>query len=104
MGAAGALALYFATERTGLHSLAAQFREMNWANFALGFAIIGLEGGFLWLYRCGWSVSVGPILSYTGLAVALLLLGAVLFREHVGWRQIAGTALCLAGIALVTSR
>lgn len=104
VGAAGALVLYFATERTGFHSLAVQARELNWANFALGFAIIGLEGGFLWLYRCGWSVSVGPILSYTGLAVALLLLGALLFHEHVGWRQIAGTALCLAGIALVTSR
>ena len=91
-------------QRTGIHSLAPQFRELNWANFALGFAIIGLEGGFLWLYRCGWSVSVGPILSYTGLAVALLLLGALLFHEHVGWRQITGTVLCLAGIALVTSR
>ena len=24
--------------------------------------------------------------------------------EYVGWKQIAGVALCLAGIALVTSR
>ena len=47
---------------------------------------------------------MGPILSYTGLAVALLLVGALLFHEHVGWRQIAGAALCLAGIALVSSR
>ena len=104
VGAAGALALYLATERSGLHSLATQVRELNWANYLLGLAIIGLEGGFLYLYRCGWSVSVGPILSYTGLAVALLLVGALLFHEHVGWRQIAGTVLCLGGIALVSSR
>ena len=104
VGAAGALGLYLATERSGLHSLGTQVRELNWANYLLGLAIIGLEGGFLYLYRCGWSVSVGPILSYTGLAVALLLVGALLFHEHVGWRQIAGTALCLAGIALVSSR
>ena len=104
VGAVGALVLFFATERAGFQSLLAQGRELNRANFVLGLAIIGLEGGFLWLYRCGWSVSVGPILSYTGLAVALLLVGSLLFHEHVGWRQIAGTALCLVGIALVSSR
>lgn len=41
VGMAGALALYFATERTGLHGLLAQTRELNWANNALGLAIIG---------------------------------------------------------------
>ena len=104
VGAAGALALYFATERTGLGSLVAQAKELNGANLLLGLAIIGLEGGFLYLYRAGWSVSVGPILSYTGLAVALLAIGALFLGEHVGWRQVFGVALCLAGIALVTPK
>ena len=104
VGAAGALALYFATERSGFGSLVSQARLLNWANLLLGLAIIGLEGGFLYLYRAGWSVSVGPVLSYTGLAVALLVVGALIFGEHVGWRQVFGVALCLAGIALVTAK
>ena len=37
-------------------------------------------------------------------AVLLLLIGALFLGEHVGWKQIAGVALCLAGIALVTSK
>lgn len=77
-------------------------KSMNWANYVLGLSIIGLEGGFLYLYRSGWSVSVGPICSYTGVAIGLLVLGALCFGEHISLRQIAGTLLCLGGIALVT--
>ena len=97
------LALFFATAR-GEAPLATQMRQMNVANWLLGLAIIGLEGGFLCLYRHGWSASVGPIVTYTGIAVLLLIVGALFLGEHVGWRQIAGTVLCLAGIALVMRR
>ena len=96
------LALFLATAKGS--AFASQMRELNWANYALGLAIIGLEGGFLCLYRAGWSASVGPIVTYSAVAVLLLLIGALFLGEHVGWRQIAGVALCLAGIALVTSR
>ena len=96
------LGLFFATAKGS--ALAAQVRELNWANYALGLAIIGLEGGFLCLYRAGWSASVGPIVTYSAVAVLLLLIGALFLGEHVGWKQIAGVALCLVGIALVTSR
>ena len=96
------LGLFLATAKGS--ALAAQVRELNWANYALGLAIIGLEGGFLCLYRAGWSASVGPIVTYSAVAMLLLLIGALFLGEHVGWKQIAGVALCLAGIALVTSR
>ena len=102
IAAAVSLALFFATGRGAAPG--AQLRAMNWANYALGLAIIGLEGGFLCLYRAGWNASVGPIVTYSAVAVLLLLVGALFLGEHVGWRQIAGVALCLAGITLVTSR
>lgn len=93
--------IFCATEKG---SVAAQFRAVNWAGYLLGLAIIGLEGGFLFLYRVGWKASVGPVLTYTAVAIGLLILGALLWHEHVGWKQILGTVLCLAGIALVSSR
>lgn len=102
IAAAVSLALFFATGR-GAAPLA-QLRAMNWANYALGLAIIGLEGGFLCLYRAGWNASVGPIVTYSAVSVLLLAVGAFFLGEHVGWRQVAGVALCLAGIALVTAR
>ncbi len=80
----------------------ANLRSLNWANYLLGLAIIGLEGGFLYLYRTGWNVSVGPICSYCGVAIGLLVVGALFFHEQITLRQLAGTLLCLGGIALVS--
>ena len=101
IAAAGSFALFLLLGRdTG--SLAHQLRELNWANYLLGLAIIGLEGGFLYLYRTGWNVSVGPICSYTGVALGLLVLGALCFGEHITLRQVAGTLLALGGIALIS--
>ena len=102
IAAAAALALFFATSKGA--ALGAQLRGLNLANVLLGLAIVGLEGGFLCLYRAGWSASVGPIVTYSAVAVLLLLVGALFLGEHVGWRQVLGVALCLAGIALVTSK
>lgn len=93
---------FLATSKMG--TLLPQLRSLNLANYLLGLAIIGLEGGFLCLYRAGWSASVGPIVTYSAVAVLLLLIGALFLGEHVGCRQILGVALCLAGIALVTSK
>ena len=86
----------------GGESFTASLRSLNWANYLLGLAIIGLEGGFLYLYRSGWNVSVGPICSYCGVAIGLLILGALCFHEHVSLRQVVGTLLCLGGIALIS--
>lgn len=102
IAAVASLALFFATCRGA--ALGAQVRSLNWANYAIGLAIIGLEGGFLCLYRAGWSASVGPIVTYSAVAVLLLLVGALFLGEHVGWKQVAGVALCLVGIALVTAK
>lgn len=101
IAAAGSLTLFLLLGRDA-DSLAHQLRELNWANYLLGLAIIGLEGGFLYLYRTGWNVSVGPICSYTGVALGLLVLGALCFGEHITLRQVAGTLLALGGIALIS--
>ena len=101
IAAAGSLALFLLLGRDA-DSLAHQLRELNWANYLLGLAIIGLEGGFLYLYRPGWHVSVGPLCSYTGVALGLLVLGALCFGEHITLRQVAGTLLALGGIALIS--
>lgn len=100
VAAVASLALYFATAKG--EGVMAQMRQANAANWLLGLAVVGLEGGFLCLYRHGWSASVGPIVTYSAVAVLLLAVGAAFLGEHVGWRQVAGVVLCLAGIALVT--
>lgn len=101
IAAIGSLIFFGITGRES-GSLLTNIRALNWANYLLGLAIIGLEGGFLYLYRSGWSVSVGPICTYCGVAIGLLILGALCFHEHITLKQILGTILCLGGIALIS--
>ncbi len=80
----------------------AELHRINWASFVLGFAIIGLEAGNVFLYRAGWKISVGSVVCNISLAVVLLFVGYLLFREQITPRQLIGVAVCAAGLFLIT--
>lgn len=101
VAAAASFALFLLLGRHS-GSLIENVKAMNWANYLMGIAIIGLEGGFICLYRCGWDVSIGPICSYTGVAIGLMVIGALFYHEQITLRQLLGVALCLGGITLVS--
>lgn len=70
--------------------------------FVLGASMVGLEIGYIFLYRTGWKISVASLLANVLLAVALLFIGIVLYRETLNPRQIVGICLCLLGCLLIT--
>jgi len=41
----------------------AAFRQLNWTTFLLALSIIGLEVGFLLVYRSGWNIGIAAVLS-----------------------------------------
>ena len=77
--------------------------RLNWASFALGLAIVGLEAGNIFLYRAGWKVSAGSLSCNICLAVVLLFIGYFLFHEQISARQLIGVAVCAAGLYLITA-
>ena len=79
-----------------------ELHRVNWTSLVLGFAIVGLEAGNLFLYRAGWKVSAGSVACNISLAVVLLFVGYFLFREQITLRQLAGVAVCAAGLFLIT--
>lgn len=82
----------------GEGSLARSLRQMNWTSAVLGVAIVGLEAGFLYAYRLGWTVSTAQIVQCAFLSIALLAVGALLYGEAIGWSKIAGAGICLVGL------
>ena len=98
----GALAsgiLYFLLHRGG--NLFREYRALNWAPFALGIVIVGLEVGFIYAYRAGWQVSRASLVQSAILAVCLVFVGCLLFREHITWTKLAGVAICLVGLVFI---
>ena len=96
VGAIAATSMYFILSKGG--NILKEFSHLNWASYALGFVVIGLEVGFLFAYRAGWQVSAASVVQSAFLAVALLFVGALLYHEAITPSKLVGTALCLAGI------
>lgn len=98
--AAGATSLLYCFSPQKL-PLLDHLRELNWASYALGVAIIGLEIGFLLAYRSGWDISMAGLVSSTAVAVLLIPVGVLFFQETMSGVNLLGVLLCLAGLVLV---
>ena len=74
----------------------------SFSRIVLGFAIVGLEAGNVFLYRAGWKISAGSLSANLCLAVVLLFVGYFLFHEQISARQLIGVAVCAVGLFLIT--
>ncbi len=99
VGAAIALVLYLTT--AGGSGLVQGISHLNWTSAALGLAVVGLEAGFLYLYRAGWGISVASLTANLTVAVLLLVIGVLFYHEGLSARQMLGAMLCVAGLILV---
>lgn len=82
-------------------NLVAELGKTNWTAWILGLAIVGLEFGYICIYRAGWKISVGSLVTNISLACILLLVGILLYKEMLTLRQIIGMAVCLLGLILI---
>lgn len=98
-GAAAAFLLYLIFNRHA--NLLQEYKKLNWAPFVLGLVIVGLEVGYIYAYRAGWSVSVAPIVQAAALAVIMIFVGRLLYKEGITWNKLTGIALCIAGLVLI---
>lgn len=78
-----------------------EISKVNRIPFILGTAIVGLEAGYIFLYRAGWKVSNGALTANICLAVALLIIGCLLYKETISVRQVAGIIVCGIGLFLL---
>lgn len=84
--------------------VAAQLRaSMVLPTLALAASVVGIEVGFLLLYRLGGALSSAYAASSAGTVVILFLIAALWVREPVTARQMTGVSLALLGIWFATT-
>ena len=88
---------FFKTDKSFFQSL----KEINWTSLLLGVSIVGLEFGYLMAYRAGWNISVGSLVANIILAVALIPIGILFFKEGFELNKVLGAILCIAGLVLI---
>ncbi|WP_026881815.1 EamA family transporter [Clostridium akagii] len=86
------------------NGLVKSFQDLNWASVALGFSIVGLELGYIMAYRAGWNISLGSLVANIILAVMLIPIGILFFKEGFGLNKIFGIVLCILGLILINKK
>ncbi|MDO4797689.1 MAG: EamA family transporter [Coriobacteriales bacterium] len=99
VGAAASAVIYLITNSGG--SILGEWKLANWTTVMLGLAIVGLEAGSIYMFRAGWDVSVGPMVKNALIAIALLALGYLAYKEPMTGTKVAGVGACLLGLWLI---
>jgi len=81
--------------------ITSEIKSINWTSVGLAAAILGIEFGYLAAYRAGWNINLGSLVSNVIVAVLLIPLGSLLFKEHLSEQQIIGIFVCIGGLVLV---
>jgi len=78
-----------------------ELSKVNWTSIVLALVLVGLEVGYVFVYRAGWQVSTASVVANIGLACVLLIVGYFLYMENVSIRQIIGIVVCMFGLVLI---
>ena len=99
VGAFFSMIMYLFTEKN--HNIMKELGQMNWAPYVLGLVIVGLEVGFIYAYKAGWQVSMASVVQSSFLAIALVIVGALLYHEALTWNKLLGIAICMVGLVFM---
>ena len=81
-----------------------ELSQLNWTALALGVAVVILDLGYLMIYRNGFDVSLGLLVTQSAAALLLVLVGVAYFSEKLSLVNIGGIALCVLGLWLINRR
>jgi uncharacterized membrane protein len=88
----------------GTSPLRESLQALNWTAIALAVAILLLDLGYLMLYRAGFDVSLGQLVTQSAAALVLVIVGVAIFREKLTLVNVVGILLCVAGLWLINRR
>jgi drug/metabolite transporter (DMT)-like permease len=83
------------------NGILAEVRQLNRASYLLAFSIVGLEIGFLLVYRAGWNVGIAAVLVNVVASLLLVPVALFVFKQQLTWVNIIGILVCLAGLIML---
>ena len=85
-------------------SLLESVKSTNGAVWLLGFTVVGIELGFLLAFRAGWLASTLGLSSSITVAVVMVPVGLLLFKEKLSPVNLLGGLICVVGLVLLSRR
>ncbi len=78
-----------------------ELKQLNWASFLLAVAIVGIEFGFLLVYRTGWNLGIAAVLTNVVASLILVPVAIFVFKDKLNWINVFGILVCLAGLVML---
>jgi len=78
-----------------------ELKKLNWASIGLAIAIVGIEFGFLLVYRSGWNLGIAAVLTNVIASLMLVPVAIFVFKDKISWVNVAGILVCLAGLVML---
>jgi len=107
------LGIYFAVLAMGLillpfvppeGGLVRHIRQLNWTQLAVAGSVMLIELGFLLMYRSGWNLSTGNLVTGIFVNIILVSLGVWILGEKVNLFNAVGIILSIIGVTLISYR
>jgi len=83
------------------NGIGAEIKKLNWASIGLAVAIVGIEFGFLLVYRAGWNLGIAAVLTNVVASLILLPVAVFVFKDKISWVNIVGIFVCLIGLIML---
>jgi len=77
-------------------------RQLNWTQLAVAGSVMLIELGFLLMYRSGWNLSTGNLITGVFVNIILVSLGVWLLGEKVTLINGFGIILSIIGVTLIS--
>jgi drug/metabolite transporter (DMT)-like permease len=92
--------IFFVTNET--KDFFKEVKKVNWAIFVLAVGCTGIDLGYILLFRAGWDISIGSLVCNIALAILLIFVGILFYREKITKYHLAGISMCLIGLTLIS--
>jgi len=79
----------------------AELKQVNWASILLAVAVVGIEFGFLLVYRSGWNLGIAAVLTNVVASLILVPVAIFVFKDKLNWVNVLGIFVCLAGLVML---
>ena len=92
------LGFFFFPAKNGVMT---EIKQLNWASIGLAIAVVGIEFGFLLVYRSGWNLGIAAVLVNVVASLILVPVAIWVFKDKISWVNIMGILVCLAGLVML---
>ena len=79
----------------------AELRQLNWASVGLAIGVVGIEFGFLLMYRSGWNLGIAAVIVTVTASLILVPVAIFVFKDKISWVNVLGILVCLAGLVML---